>query len=100
MIYGRIPREINLDLLVSSIDGNITKREHIRNGIIYMISRIHNEQLKSKDDNFVILNHKTLERIIGKGEGDRVGRIKKILLENGIIVVDGSFESSRHIILF
>jgi hypothetical protein len=93
MIYGRIPREINLDLLVSSIDGNITKREHIRNGIIYMISRIHNEQLKSKDDNFVILNHKTLERIIGKGEGDRVGRIKKILLENGIIEVDGKYQS-------
>jgi hypothetical protein len=92
-MYGRIPRNIDLEGLVNSIRGNKTKKEFIRNGIVYLISRIHNEQLKNINDNFIQLNHKTLERIIGKGEWDRVGLIKKVLLDNGIIETDGTYHS-------
>ena len=100
MIYGRIPRHIDLDRLVNSIGGNKTKKEYIRNGIVYIISRIHNEQLKwfqkqegKNYDKYVILNYKTLENIIGKGEWDRVSLIKKILLDNDIIESDGTYYS-------
>lgn len=91
MLYGRIPRNINLDGLVHSLRGNKTKKEFIRNGIVYVISKIHNQQLTNSNDNFIQLNHKTLERIIGKGEWDRVGLIKKVLLDNGIIETDGIY---------
>ncbi len=92
-MFGKIPREINVDGLLTNISGNKTKKESIRNGIIYMISRIHDEQKKDDEDNYVILNHKTLERIIGKGEGNRVGDIKNILLQNDIIEVDGVYQN-------
>lgn len=95
MLYGRIPRHIDIDGLVNTIRGNKTKKEFFRNGIVYMIARIHDEQLKDEDDNYVLINHKTIERIIGKGEGNRVGDIKNILLQNNIIEVDGTYQTKE-----
>lgn len=95
MMYGKIPRNIDVERLVNIIKGNKTKKESIRNGIVYMISRIHHEQLKSKGEKYTQLNHKTLERIIGKGDGDRVTLIKKVLLENEIIEVDGTYHTRQ-----
>lgn len=95
MLYGKVPRNIDIEDLLQDIKANKTKKEFIRNGLVYMIARIHNEQLKSEKDRFILLNHKTLERIIGKGDGDRVGLIKNILLSSNIIEVDGTYHS-RH----
>lgn len=95
MLYGKIPRGLDFDGLLKDIRANKTKKEFIRNGLVYMIARIHDEQLKDEKDRFILLNHKTLERIIGKGDGDRVGLIKNILLSSNIIEVDGTY-ASRH----
>jgi hypothetical protein len=95
MLYGKIPRGIDIDGLLSNLRANKTKMEFIRNGLVYMIARIHDEQLKNENDKFILLNHKTLERIIGKGDGDRVSLIKDILLSWNIIEVDGTYHS-RH----
>ena len=98
MLYGKIPRHIDIDGLVNTIRGNKTKRAYIRDGMVYMISRIHNEQLKKyqrqntkNPDSFIKLNYKTLEQIIGKGKWDRVLVIKQILLDNDIIETDGTY---------
>ena len=95
MLYGKIPRGIDIDGLLSDLRANKTKKESIRNGLVYMIARIHEEQLKNENDRYILLNHKTLERIIGKGDGDRVSLIKDILLSWNIIEVDGTYHS-RH----
>jgi|LauGreDrversion4_2_1035121.scaffolds.fasta_scaffold46679_1 hypothetical protein len=95
MLYGKIPRGIDIDGLLSDLRANKTKKEFIRNGLVYMIARIHEEQLKNENERFILLNHKTLERIIGKGDGDRVSLIKDILLSSNIIEVDGKYQS-RH----
>lgn len=63
MLYGKIPRGIDIDGLLSDLSANKTKKESIRNGSVYMIARIHEEQLKNENDRYILLNHKTLELV-------------------------------------
>ena len=89
MIYGHIPSHIDTEMLVQ-IDGDglsNTQRRRLKEGMDYFLSRItKGNQSLQNNKGFEIINDEILSGIIGKDERfRRSSRIKKILLDDGII---------------
>jgi hypothetical protein len=85
---GLIPKSIDLDLLVSQVKGTKRKLDPIRNGIIYILSKITFETvIKERPQHYLHLNHEKLNEIVGKGDGstNRVKIILDLLINNQIV---------------
>jgi hypothetical protein len=87
MIYGLIPSHINPDELVKDVNGTKRMKDPIKNGVVYILSCIsYHTLLKEGRDEFVFLNKRVLDEIIGKGRDiNRVKIIVDLLKSNGII---------------
>lgn len=85
---GKVPNNINLDELMNTIQGNITYKQYIRDGMVYFLSllTVDNYYHQPNNDGYRSINDKILSSIIGKGEKEsRTSMIKNILLDNGVI---------------
>lgn len=86
---GRIPYNLDLDLLLVDVKGNVTFKRKIKEGIVYFLSLLSNLEeypdywLK---DGYFILNDARLAKIVGKGGvKSRTAFIKSLLIENNIV---------------
>ncbi len=84
--YGRVPSNLNMVELLEGVDGNKTKKQYLKDGIVYFLSKLSKDNYSQfkKDEGFVILNEEILSNVIGK---DRPSIIVKILISNDVVEV-------------
>jgi hypothetical protein len=87
--YGRIPQNLDIDSLINNLDGNVTYKRKIKEGIIYFLSLLSNldeyPEYWLKNEYFII-NDSRLSKIVGKGGvKSRTAVIKNLLISNKVV---------------
>jgi hypothetical protein len=87
--YGRIPQNLDIDSLINNLDGNVTYKRKIKEGIIYFLSLLSNldeyPEYWMKNEYFII-NDSRLSKIVGKGGvKSRTAVIKNLLISNKVV---------------